>query len=273
MTAYSTPPMASVSKLFWRELITGGVSYYDYQYAVGERVVIPWLRARTPVEGKSVGDFGCHGGGMLDAFRAAGAASGVGIEINDEIIRSSPFRPDDDFRLEVADLTALDSRYSFDLVVLHDVLEHVVDYGDVVAAAARSLASHGRLFVSFPPYYSMVGGHQHLAAGWARITPYVHFLPERLFLRVARPADNEYMTREDSLDDMLSVRRTRLSLRRAERAFVEAGLAVDSAELFVLRPEYTVRYGWPTVRARALGRVPGVRELVVNGAFYLLRRR
>lgn len=265
--------MASLSKLFSRELITGGVTYYDYQYGVGERVVIPWLRARTPIEGKSVGDLGCHGGGMLDAFRAAGAANGIGIEINEDIIRSSPFEPDERFRLDVADLTALDSGYSFDLVVLHDVLEHVVDYREVVTAAARSLAPGGRLFVSFPPYYSMVGGHQHLAAGWARITPYVHFLPERLFFRVADPADNEYMTREDSLDDMVSVRRTRLSLRRAERAFARAGLAVESSEFFVLRPEYTLRYGWPTARARVLGRVPGVRELVVNGTFYLLRRR
>ena len=265
-------PASGLSHLFSRALVTGGPSYFDYQRRVGEEIVVPWLRARTAVDGKSVGDFGCHGGGMLDAFRAAGASSGVGIEINEQIVAASPFESDDAFRLEVADLTALDgNRYAFDLILLHDVLEHVVDYGAVLRAAARCLAPGGCVFVSFPPYYSMVGGHQHLAASWARLAPYVHFLPERVFLRVAAPADNEYMSRSDSLDDMLSVRRTRLSLRKAERAFAEAALVVEAAELFVLRPEYTLRYGWPTLRAGVLGRVPGVRELVVNGAFYLLR--
>jgi SAM-dependent methyltransferase len=254
-----------------REWITGGASYYEYQYSVGERVVGPWLRERMVIAGKAVADFGAHGGGMLDALRAAGAASGVGLEINPAIVESSPFQPSDGFRLEVADLTALGpDGEKYDLVVLHDVLEHVPAAAAVLAAAERSLAPGGRVFVSFPPYYSMVGGHQHLARGWARAVPWVHYLPERAFVRLARPSDNEYMSARDSLDDMLSVRRTRLTLRKAERAFARAGLVVADSDLFVSRPEYTVRYGWPTVRAGVLGRLPAVREALVNGAFYLL---
>jgi SAM-dependent methyltransferase len=251
--------------------ITGGASYYDYQYEVGSRVVVPWLRDRFRVEGRTVADFGAHGGGMLDALRTAGAASGVGIEINRAIVEASPFRPSEGFRLEVADLTALDQEVRlYDLILLHDVLEHVPDGTAVLETAARSLAPGGRVFVSFPPYYSMVGGHQHLARGWARAVPWIHYLPERAFLRLARPADNEYMSAGDSLDDMLSVRRTRLTLGRAERAFARVGLVAADEELFLSRPEYTLRYGWPTVRAGLVGRTPVVREAFVNGAFYLL---
>jgi SAM-dependent methyltransferase len=256
----------------WRRgWITGGSSYYDYQYSVGERVVAPWINAHVPIAGRSVADFGAHAGGMLDALRAAGASSGVGFEINETIVASSPFRSSDGFRLEVADLTTLDPvGHSYDLIVLHDVLEHVPGSMNVLAAALRSLAPGGRVFVSFPPYYSMVGGHQHLARGVARCVPWVHYLPERVFFRVARPVDNEYMSEQDSLDDMLSVRRTRLTLGKAERAFSQVGLAVSAMELYISRPEYAVRYGWPTIRARFAGRVPVAREALVNGAFYLL---
>jgi SAM-dependent methyltransferase len=250
------------------------LSYYDYQYAVGEQIVIPWIRKRVPIDGSTVADFGAHAGGVLDAFRAAGASSGMGYEINEDIVRASRFRDDEDFRLEVADLATFDpSELSYELIVLHDVLEHVPAVSAVLAAAAQSLAPRGRIFVSFPPYYSMVGGHQHLARGWARILPWIHYLPERLFFRVARPSDNEYMTETDSLDDMVSVRSTRLTLRKAERAFADAGLAVIDREHFLSRPEYTIRYGWPTVTARRVGRIPVLREAVVNGAFYLLAAR
>ena len=254
-----------------RTAITGFNSYFAYQQAVGDRVVAPWIEARFPLAGKRVADFGAHEGGMLDAFRDVGADAGVGIEINEAIVRGSPFRQDESFRLEIADLTAFAPGVrAYDVIVMHDVLEHVPGLSKVLSAAAGALAPGGRVFASFPPYYSMMGGHQQLARSGARLIPWVHYLPERAFLRVAKPGDTEYLTAADALDDMLSVRSTRLTIRRAERAFAEAGLVVEAREFFLLRPEYTVRYGWPTVRARGLGRVPLVREAVVNGAFYLL---
>jgi SAM-dependent methyltransferase len=179
--------------------------------------------------------------------------------------------PDERFRIEIADLTELETAGPFDLVLLHDVLEHVVRPDAVLEAARRSLVDGGHVFVSFPPYWSAFGGHQHLAAGWARAVPYVHYLPARVFYRVARPGDNEYMREADSLEDLESVRATKLSLRRAEAAFSRAGLKIESSERFLLRPEYTVRYGLRTAGAGALGRTPLLRELIVNGAFYLLR--
>lgn len=260
-----------LSSFFSREIVTGGLDYFEYQVVVARRVVVPWLAARMTLEGARVGDFGCHEGGMLEGLRDSAVASAVGFEINDDVVRSSPFVADERFRIELADLTSLrHGEPEFDLILLHDVLEHVVDCGAVLDAARRFLAPGGRIFVSFPPYWSPYGGHQHLASTWARATPYVHYLPERTFLRLARPADNEYMARADSLDDMVSVRRTKLSLWKAERAFAGSGLGVVDKELFLLRPEYTVRYGAPTIGAGILGRIPGVREVVVNGAFYLL---
>ena len=155
--------------------------------------------------------------------------------------------------------------------LLHDVLEHIPDYGRALAALRGLLAEEGRLFVSFPPYYSGFGGHQQYARGIARMAPFVHLLPARLFFRVAAPGQQEYMTAEGALEDMVSVRRTRVTLGSAEAAFAGAGLAVERRELFLVRPEYTVRYGLKARGAAALGRVPGLRELAVNGAFYLLR--
>jgi SAM-dependent methyltransferase len=255
------------------EIVSGGLDYFEYQVRVAREVVIPWLSQRMQLEGARVADFGCHAGGMLEGLRGTGVAEVLGIESNESVVRDGPFVPDERFRIEIADLTRLDDRGRFDLVLLHDVLEHVVDCGAVLDAARRSLAPGGRVFVSFPPYWSSFGGHQFLASGRARAIPFVHLAPERLFLRAVRPADNAYMRGDDSFEDIVSVRRTRLSLAKAERSFDGSGLGPVAKELFLLRPEHTVRYGLPTVRAGALGRVAGAREVLVSGAFYLLAAR
>jgi SAM-dependent methyltransferase len=250
--------------------VTGGLDYFEYQTRVAREVVLPWLRSRLNLAGLSVGDFGCHEGGMLEAMRGTEVGSAVGFELNESVVLRSRFRGDSRFRIEVADLTEMADPPTFDLVLLHDVLEHVHDPGAVLGGVRRALAPNGHVFVSFPPYWSAFGGHQHLAAGWARLAPYVHYLPARAFFSLAAAKDNEYMSQRDSMDDLVSVRRTRLSLRRAEAAFRDAGLTTVGSETFLLRPEYTVRYGLPTVPAGVIGRAPGVRELAVTGAFYLL---
>jgi SAM-dependent methyltransferase len=253
--------------------LLGGLSYFDYQRLVCRDVVIPWLDQHIPLDWLRIGDFGAHHGGMLHAFRESGkVASAVGFELSKELVVSSPFVRDGQFRLEVADVMTLDAgAYEFDLVVLHDVLEHIPDHERALVAARCSLGHGGHVFVSFPPYYSPFGGHQQLAGGRARLVPFIHLLPERLFFSLAQPGEQEYMSAEGAREDMLSVRRTRLTLGGAERAFARAGFDVVARELFLVRPEYTIRYGLKPRAAGALGRVPGVRELLVNGAFYLLR--
>ena len=223
--------------------LLGGLSYFEYQRLLGRDVVIPWLGPRLPLEGVLVGDFGAHQGGMLQAFRESGLVRGaIGLELSAEIVSSSPFVPDDRFRLEVADVMAVGgSQYELDLVLLHDVLEHIPEYRGALAAVATSLTRGGHVFVSFPPYFSSFGGHQQLARGLARKVPFVHYLPARLFFRVAQPGEQEYMTAEGARQDMVSVRRTRLTLSAAENAFASVGLEVVERALGRVRPEYTVR--------------------------------
>jgi SAM-dependent methyltransferase len=256
-------------------LLTGGLTYFEYQRVVCRDVVIPWLERRISLDGLVVADLGAHHGGMLEELRAHGKVAGaVGLELSKEVVASSPFVGDERFRLEVADV--LEQRAdagTYDLVLLHDVLEHIPEYEPALQAIAGLLRPGGHVFISFPPYYSAFGGHQQYAKGRARFTPFAHFLPARLFYRFAEPGEQEYMTPEGAREDLVAVRQTRLTLAGAEQGFARAGLDVVSRELYLVRPEYTVRYDLRPRGAGVLGRVPAIRELAVNGAFYLLRRR
>ncbi|MGE0200600.1 MAG: class I SAM-dependent methyltransferase [Candidatus Melainabacteria bacterium] len=267
--------MAGLSALLTEQSLSGGMPYFDYEVTVARGILIPWLTAQgVDIRGKRIGDFGCHQGGVLEALRQAGASGGLGIELNADVVAQSPFHQDAAFRLKAGDILALPEHPTpdqcFDVILLRDVLEHVPDTHSALAVAKRMLAPGGKIFISFPPYYSPFGGHQHEAGDWTRIVPYLHYLPDGLFYALLGGADNVYMNREDALDDIRSVRHTRMTLGKAEAAFARAGLTIAGYTYYLLRPEFKVRYAIPALNAGVLGHVPFLREVWTMGVYYLL---
>ena len=236
--------------------------------------MIPWLSERIALDGLRVADLGCHHGGILDALREDDRVrEGVGFELSEELVRSSPFVADDRFRLRQGDALALgETGEPFDLVLLCEVLEHIPRFGDVLSSVQRLLAPGGYVFVSFPPYRSPYGGHRasSLPTSFASFRTSTTF-PERAVLPLMHVEDNAYMSRAQALEDLTSVRRTRLTIGRFEQVISRTALRRVARSFYLLRPEYRVRYGTPVIELRGLGRVPGVRELLVMGAYYLLQ--
>jgi 2-polyprenyl-3-methyl-5-hydroxy-6-metoxy-1,4-benzoquinol methylase len=94
-------------------------------------------------------DVGCGWGGMAPGLRAAGATEIVGVEIVPAAAERARKVLDwvHQARVEDAlqDLTGV-----FDTVLCLDVLEHLVDPGDVLKALRRHAADDGRLQISVP---------------------------------------------------------------------------------------------------------------------------
>lgn len=65
--------------------------------------------------------------------------------------------------------------HSFDLVVCASLVEHVASSSDLLAEIARLLSPGGWCYLSFPPFYSLRGGHQ--------FSPF-HLLGEHAALKV-----------------------------------------------------------------------------------------
>jgi SAM-dependent methyltransferase len=263
--------VASLKDFFKTELLPDGLSYFDYQCSVARDVLIPWLDQHVSLAGLAVGDFGCHQGGVLQGLReVAGVRSGVGFDVDEASIRRSPFEQSSRFRLVPADILEVNVSYKFDLILLRDVLEHTPDPVAILEKARTCLGHGGRIFVSFPPYYSPFGGHQHEAGNAIRFVPFIHYLPDVLFCALSRFRDTPYMSAESTRADVRSVRQARLTLSKAERAFERAGLRIETQEFFLFRPEFYVRYGLSSWNIPLLHRVPVVREITTLGAYYLL---
>jgi SAM-dependent methyltransferase len=243
--------------------------FHAYEKALGSRFLVPLLRREGfDPSGKSVLDVGCGYGGVLASLAEAHPlGEALGVDLDADMIRAGAGRCPPPVRLEVRDFFALDGR-GFDLILLRDVLEHIVDVEGAVAKAARLLRPGGRIYASFAPFLSPFGGHQHNASGPASLLPWLQLLPERAFRGLLRLRGNSYKSGPGLADDMESVLRTRLTVGRFERAASAAGLRAGYRAHYLSRPDYRIKFGLPAV---PFPPVPVLREFLCTGAEALLR--
>jgi SAM-dependent methyltransferase len=242
----------------------------SYEYRVGSSAIIPFLSKRlsTGLDAMQVLDLGCGSGGVLMSMAEAGAVC-TGMDRNVDRINAARLGEPDNAslpRFVVGDiLEPLPFEEAFDLVLLVEVIEHLQSFGNVerVLKMASELVApkDGRLFVSFPPWYSPFGGHQ---AGWPVLTylPWVHLWPKSALRRLAPSRYLEFIQGELN----------QISISAFEQCVHRSGLEIEHRALFLLRPEYATRYGVPTIlQIPFLKYAPLLRELLTTGAYYLLR--
>ena len=255
------------------ELFGNADAFFEYEYRVALGCVLPTLRDwGVEIKDRAVLDIGCGSGGLTIAL-AENSAACVGIDLNPVHVEAAS---------RLANARALSSEFAtvdillpdqlekfltgrvFQVIVLSEVLEHLVRRDNVARLLneiKKYLTETGYVYVSFPPWFNPFGGHQ---AGWPRIRycPWFHLYPEWL-QRVVAPAQiGQYRDFEKELNH--------LTIACFERTAREAGFMIAKKELFHLRPEYYFRYGVPALRATVFGKIPGVREVVTTGAYYLL---
>ncbi len=242
-----------------------------YEYRLALDCIVPLLhRWGIDVKGMRVLDLGCGDGGLAVALAENGAEC-LGIDLSEQRIaaaRTMAVERNATARFLAADVLRMDHfDEHFDLVILSEVVEHLVNWSNVESLLGwcrEHLAPRGQLYVSFPPWFSPYAGHH---AGWPgiRYLPWYHLLPDTLKrLLVPRHAPG-YIAYSQELNH--------LTIRAFERMARRAGWAIHRRELYYLRPEYYWRYKLPVVRSPALlASIPIVREITTTGAFYLLAK-
>jgi len=134
-------------------------AYYMLDAVGRGRGVIAALKPHGWHAGIRFLDAGCAYGGYLVAASEAGAAEVVGIDVDADYLKLATellasYRVEG--RLEIGsidDRTLLDGicgDVGFDVVTCTDVLEHVDDPANTMAALARCLSPGGRLYVTIP---------------------------------------------------------------------------------------------------------------------------
>jgi SAM-dependent methyltransferase len=254
--------------------------YFAYQHVLTQEYLLPLLKEwGCWREGVRVLDVGCGDGGASVALAEAGARV-AGFDLDAGRAEAAQERARSrgvELRLAAADITRAETLEEFagpfDLVLFRDVLEHIPEARVALEQARERLTTEGRIVIVFPPYYSPYGGHQQilhpprrLGLRWAKL-PYAHWLPRELFSRLANgPGEIDAQWEE-----ILTIRRARLSLAGMQRLARAAGLVRERSRRFLLRPTFRLRYGTRVLGAGGLDRIPGLREVLITGSYESFR--
>lgn len=246
--------------------------YFREEAATTEKYFIPYLSEFIDVGDISVLEVGCGEGGNLLPFARRGCRV-VGVDLSEQRVRQA----ESFFSRECAAGTFVcddvmhyrgDGRL-FDLIVCHDVVEHIPEKGKMLLALKRLLAPGGRLFVAFPAWQMPFGGHQQIACSWVvSHLPFVHLLPELAFSLMLRLFGED----ASKINELIGIRRTRCTVEIFEREAAYAGYTVCDRRLWLVNPHYEVKFGLRPIRlCRQLSALPYIRNFMASSCFYVVR--
>ena len=128
-------------------------AYLEFQNFQGE-LLVKYLKTQGTLSPEAaVLDLGCGYGGYSDALLCSGAKT-TSIDLSvPATAKSLKFARADALHLPFG-------KEAFDLVICASLIEHVPEPADLVKEIERVLTTRGFAYISFPPFYSPIGGHQ-----------------------------------------------------------------------------------------------------------------
>jgi len=249
--------------------------YWNYMYQLGRTSVVPYLQQYNAFKkGFKVAEIGSAEGGVLMACVESGAVEALGTDIAvDRLLMGE----------KIAKVGGLDIQYdehniiteepknqwreNFDLVLLRDVIEHL-DYTEIALKNIRKIIKKdGFLFVTFPPYHSPFGGHQHTVASLGGKFPYIHLLPDFIFHKLIEKG------RQNDIGEVKRLQNIRLTPAKFEKAALAAGFSIYKNDFYFLRPVFKMKFGLPAIKSTALSWIPGVKQFASLEACYILQNK
>ena len=160
-------------------------------------------------------------------------------------------------------------RGKYDIIIIHDVIEHIEpeDKVEFMSRAKSLLRPSGVIMSAFPAWKMPFGGHQQICRNRLCRLPFIHLLPERWFegyLRICKEKD-------DKVNELLSIRRSRMSIESFEELCRLAGLKIQDRTLWLINPHYKAKFGLRPIRLhRSISYSKWLRNHLSTSCFYIL---
>jgi len=247
--------------------------YWGYQYNLGKDVVVPYLSNNGIFNpGDRVMEIGSAEGGVLAAFVQSGARdalatdiAGNRLDVGDKISKHLELPIEFKYHNILTEEVASEWKEQASLVILRDVIEHLDDTELALKKIKEFIKPGGYLYVTFPPYYSPFGGHQHnLKNFWGKL-PYIHYLPDAIFNKLIASG------READIEEVKRLRNIRMTAKKFIAAAEKSGYKVAHRDYYLLRPVFKMKFGLPTIKITPLSFIPLIKELFSLEASYILK--
>lgn len=248
--------------IYFRELAQTSKNYF-----------IPYLQRFTTLSPQSnILEIGCGDGGNLLPFARMGCQT-TGVDMAEGRINGArTFFKNYGVRgkfitADIFDLSGFD--HSFDVIICHDVIEHIGDKQNLLLLLSRFLNDKGVIFMSFPAWQMPFGGHQQICRNsFVSHLPFIHLLPQPWYRGILHLAGED----EACIRELMSIRKTHITVELFERLVKEdPHLTISDRTLYLINPHYEAKFGLkPYVLPQILARLPYIRNFFTTSCFYIL---
>ncbi len=251
------------------------IYYWGYMYDLGQTYIVPLLKKLNIFKnGDKVAEIGSAEGGVLHSFLDNGSTEALGTDIAKTRLEEGQ---------KIAKILGYNTQYlyhdivnqdimpqweeKYNLVILRDVIEHL-DHPDRAISNIRNIITPGGyLFITFPPYNTPYGGHQHTLKG-NLITklPYIHLLPKSIFFRLIKSG------RPQDIIEVKRLKQLRFDPEKMENIAVKEGYKVEYREFFLIRPVFKMKFGLNPIKLPFARNLKILRNYFSLEALYILKK-
>lgn len=247
--------------------------YFDQLAATSRKYYVPWLSSYMRICGDiNVLEIGCGEGGNLLPFAQAGCRV-LGVDMAEGKIQAAErFFAEEgaEGRFMASDIFAVKAlEGQFDLIICHDVIEHIQDKEEFMRRVRLYLRPQGLAFFAFPAWQMPFGGHQQNCRNKVLShLPYFHLLPKSVYKWILNRGGES----PEAVRELLEIKQTATSIELFERIIREGGFRKVDRRLWLINPHYEAKFGLrPRRLLRLPASIPWLRNFYTTSCFYLLQ--
>ncbi len=254
-------------KLYFTELANTSREFY-----------IDYVKGIAPVKpGTRVLEIGCGEGGNLLPFAEIGCeVTGIDIDTHRIELAIEYFAENNQKGNFIAsDFLAVPipetEEQRYDIVLIHDVIEHIEPPYKVsfLELMMKYMRQNAVAFFGFPAWQMPFGGHQQICVSKISKVPFIHLLPTKLYKALLTKCKEP----EATINEMLSIKRSKMPVERFEKIIKQAGLKVLTKRLWLINPHYKQKFGLSPVREVCpFDKIPWLRNFYSTSAWYVLKK-
>ncbi len=249
---------------------------YFYELAhTSEKYFIPYIKNFLDMsQPLSVLEIGCGDGGNLLPFAQRGNEV-VGIDLSSNRIKDAiSFLSNENAKAKFicADILKFDEyRNYFDLVICHDVIEHIENKKEMLDRIELFMKPSGILFIGFPAWQMPFGGHQQIChSRWVSKLPYIHLLPNTIYKTLLSLGGE----RKDCIKELIDIKSTKITIEHFEKLISQTSFEIIERCLYLVNPHYEVKFGLkPRILSKVISNIPHIRNFLSTSCFYVLKNK
>ena len=246
--------------------------YFNELATTCEKYYIPYISHTKPItSGMRILEVGCGDGGNLLPFSRMGCET-IGVDISETRIQDAcRFFKEEGAKGEfiVSDVFLLDDlKGSFDVILCHDVIEHIDDKQGFLGKLHTFLKDDGIVFMSFPAWQMPFGGHQQICKSkLLSHLPFFHLLPKGLYRRILVWGGES----NGCIEELMNIKQTRCPIELFEKCLRATSLRILTRTRYFINPHYEIKFGLrPRKLTSLIGNIPYIRNFFTTSSFYIL---